>query len=279
MGNREVSVRYLREALALARQVGDRRRELLTCAILAAESAMRGASEEAQQIYVEASASVRGLEEQALANFELVYLGEIARYSGHLDEAEHWHQQALSLALSTGDRQHQELATADLGLVAQQRGDTATAHRAFEEGLALARQLGAPYSVGWELNALGELTLSEGEFEAALQYFAEALLQLEQVSDPQLVLHVQGNLALARGQEALRQGDMESAQRNLRDASHLFDQSDPIMDFRDQRSAVEQLLATLVEKAPTIASPAAPEVDAASTKSQVKKSRWPWSRK
>ncbi len=121
--------------------------------------------------------------------FARVGLGLVARRAGDLDTAERLFQESLDW-----NRRLEAdydvpfygvtLILAELGFVAEQRGDAVRARQLHLEGLAAARELGDPRSVALAHEGLAGVAALEGATEEALRLLAEASALRESIGAP-----------------------------------------------------------------------------------------------
>lgn len=121
--------------------------------------------------------------------FARVGLGLVARRAGDLDTAE----RLLRTSLDWNRRLEADNGTpfygvtlilAELGFIAEQRGDAARARILHVEGLATARELGDPRSVALAQEGLAGVAVLEGGVEEARRLLAEAAALRESVGAP-----------------------------------------------------------------------------------------------
>jgi predicted ATPase/DNA-binding winged helix-turn-helix (wHTH) protein len=83
-----------------------------------------------------------------------------------------------------------------------------------QQALAVARQLGAPHSLAWALNAVGSALGTLGRFEAALQAGQEGLALARELDDGVLLFTLLNNIATLQH----RFGQLDAAARCYREA-------------------------------------------------------------
>lgn len=122
-------------------------------------------------------------------DFARVGLGLVARRAGGLDTAERLFQESLDwnrrLEADYGVPFYgMTLILAELGFIAEQRGDAAPARALHAEGLAAAREVGDPRSVALAYEGLAGVAVLEGAAEEALRLLREAAALRESVGAP-----------------------------------------------------------------------------------------------
>lgn len=101
-----------------------------------------------------------------------------------------------------------------LARIAEFRGRYEEALDFAQQALAVARQLGAPHSLAWALNAVGSALGTLGRFEAALQAKQEALALARGLDDGVLLFTLLNNTATHQH----RAGQLDAAERGYREA-------------------------------------------------------------
>ena len=208
------------EAAALARAVGDARRE--AAAIEAIAGAQLAVSEYPLALarYLDALAIWRTLDDapgkarclQGIASVD-IFVGDYALALGRLEEALRVVQDEVAPE-EEADIQHR------LGMVYARLGDLTRAHEFYEAALERRRALGDTSAAAASLNSLGVLLLRWGEqrlesqpelaredFRRARQVFEEALAKADEAGDPHLKALALGNI----GSAVAFLGDLEHA--------------------------------------------------------------------
>ncbi|MEV0828502.1 BTAD domain-containing putative transcriptional regulator [Nonomuraea rubra] len=121
--------------------------------------------------------------------FARVGLGLVARRAGDLDAAERLFQQSLAwnrrLRADYGLPFYGvTLLLAELGFIAEQRGDTTAARSLHLEGLAAAREVGDPRAIALAREGLAGVAAAEGAYEEAAALLEEAAALRESVGAP-----------------------------------------------------------------------------------------------
>ena len=129
-------------------------------------------------------------------------------------QARQWAERALSLpSVLVSERRAHVLGA--LGEAAEARGDLAEARRAFEQALALSRELDKPQWMAAYLTELADVALGEGDSETARRLAEEsAAIRRERVGG--LYLH---RPLLTLADVALAEGDLDQAWEHLESAT------------------------------------------------------------
>ena len=92
-------------------------------------------------------------------------------------------RESLAIAREVGDKWGMVSALHNLGNVATNGGDLASARRYHEESLAIAREMDHRWGIAWGLMGVGHVALSEHNYAAARSRFEESLAARKQIGD------------------------------------------------------------------------------------------------
>ncbi len=128
-------------------------------------------------------------------------------------------------------------------------GDYAAAARYEEEAVQLLQSVQDGNEAA-DLETLGEIALWTGDAARAVRIFQEALQKLESPFfqyDTEMIAHVRGNLAAARGEVARLSGYIEAARQGFEDALTIFKEAEIPYNHlaRNYEDFVRERLATL----------------------------------
>jgi predicted ATPase/DNA-binding NarL/FixJ family response regulator len=137
--------------------------------------------------------------------------GAMAIGTGDYDQAECWLTESVALARQAGDRYCLGFALGALGAVALRRGDLAQAWALPEEGLAHVRAVGDHDAIAALLGNLGSVAFFRGDYEEAVAHCEESLALYRRLGSVHGTASVLGNL----GRALLAQGAHERAQAVL----------------------------------------------------------------
>ncbi|WP_232668395.1 BTAD domain-containing putative transcriptional regulator [Pseudonocardia sp. TRM90224] len=223
-GERDAAERSARLGAELFDEVGDRWGQVLAAFALGALTSMVGDYPEAERLYTTALRRAEELELWPEVSYQLSWLGRTALLTGDFRRADELHERARRLAVeqgfTTGEmyaqtglalgarregrlddaerhlryilRWHRSvgfdagavLIVAELGFVAEQRGDAATARELHEEGLALARSTGDPRAIALAQEGLAGAHALAGEHAEAARLLDAAARARESVGAP-----------------------------------------------------------------------------------------------
>jgi tetratricopeptide (TPR) repeat protein len=219
-----------REAVSVARMLGDPKE--LASALGAAAAAARdhGHLDEAQELYGEASGIADTLEVGRGMAGVFTNLADAAAKLGKLHEAANLFARALASAQLGGVHPVTMLILYhNYGDVCTLLGDYASARQYHEEAVAMVRAL-QPGTEAVDLENLGEIALRTGDVEAASRLFHEALHQVLEspffAGAAQMVAHVRGNLAATAGEIARLRGDLQEARQDYEEALAIFERDE-----------------------------------------------------
>jgi predicted ATPase/class 3 adenylate cyclase len=171
------------------------------------------------------------------ANVGLRLVGALWRFwhlHGHLDEGRRWTEAVLALPESTGPTAERAKALTALGGVAYWQEDLPITHRAYEEALAISRQLGDRSAEGEGFYNLSFVPAYDGDFDTALALLQQGLSIFEElgiargVADSMWLLAIVARLegdtprARARAEESLRLHREAGDRFGVNDALHVL---------------------------------------------------------
>lgn len=145
-------------------------------------------------------------------------LGEVARMQGRLTEAELYTTQSLTHFRSMNYIFGMAWNIRSLGEIKRMRMDMESAAKHYAEAQTLFLQCGDPQGQAWTNHALGELALERIHVKQSLDYFQQALQQLDTISDEYMRGRAYRNMAWAKWLEK----DTQSAYRLLQESQHIF---------------------------------------------------------
>jgi non-specific serine/threonine protein kinase len=208
------------EALALRRELGDRRGIVSSLTDLGIVAFYQGEHNRAAALIEEALTFHRELGNRRGIADSLSNLGNLAYYQAEYGRAAALYEEALARYRDLGDRHGIATLLHNLGDVAQALGEYGRAGALVEEALALFRALGDQRAIAGSLGNLGRVVFRQGEYGRAAALQAEGLLLSRDLGARHLqTLGLEGLawVAAARGQ-ALRAAWLGGAAAELRGA-------------------------------------------------------------
>lgn len=201
-------------ALALYRQVGDRRGEGAARNSLALFAQLQSDFAQAQADYEAALRIHRTLGDRHNEAITLSGLAGVYAKRGNFADSDHAFQQTLQLARAVGYRIGEVHALNSLGVNQMHQGKLAAARGYYEQALPIARQSAYLRGEGALLNNLGNLASDEGDYAQAEAYYRAALAVAQQSGDRYYVcgrLHNIGNMRRFQGDYVAAHGYYQEA--------------------------------------------------------------------
>ncbi|HLK60521.1 MAG TPA: tetratricopeptide repeat protein [Chthonomonadaceae bacterium] len=153
--------------------------------------------------------------------------GTLARMQGDYRSARSLYEEGLAIARELGDKRGLAESLLNLGNVAFNLGDYISARALYEEGLPLRRELGDKQDIASSLNNLGLVADNQGDYASARTLYEESLAIKREFGDKQGIASSLNNL----GSVASTQGDFISARS-------LFEESLTIQQELGERSGI-----------------------------------------
>jgi tetratricopeptide (TPR) repeat protein len=181
----EPSRAYAREALDLARELGDLRGECDGLTGLARAALREGAYDEVAEYAAEGVRKARAAGDAAAEGAPLHLQAAAARLSGEYDRARELYLESVALADRLGDEQRRQMELHNLGWVELHRGDVEAAARMFAE--RDARTGIDAYGDAWSDLDAAAVALGRGDRDEALRLFElgrQKLVELGAALDP-----------------------------------------------------------------------------------------------
>jgi predicted ATPase len=223
-GDLAAAVRWLEQATALARAVGDQRTAASALNALGTIDLHRNDMQGAEARYEESLALMRQAEDQRGIAAALLNLGVSVFYQGNLERADASFVEALALFREVGDRNSIAVALADRGGVARRRGEGPQALALGREALALAHELDDPRRCADILEELAKTLAATGQGDQSARLLGAATALRETLGAP-LPSHeradVEQEVAAARaavGEEAWEASFMAGRALSLEEA-------------------------------------------------------------
>jgi tetratricopeptide (TPR) repeat protein len=208
------------QALALRRELGDKRGIAGSLSNLAGVAERRGDYGRAVPLFEEALALARVSGDTLSIAKTLGNLGLALGHQGNIEREAALFEEALALFRALGDRHSIAGALDNLGLVAFQQGEYERARALHDEALSLFRALEAKRGIAGSLTNLGAVAERQGDYEQATDLSRESLLLNRAIgAEEQAVegLQTMVLVAAARGQPK-RAAQLAGAAEALREA-------------------------------------------------------------
>lgn len=186
------------ESLALFREAGDRWGQLQAMAVLGRVAEIEGDYAEAGRLHREGLRIAEELGLWTDASMRLSELGRMELLTGDHARADELHERGRRLAVEQGDRPAEEFAEIGLALSARRQGRLDDAEAYLSRWLEWNRQFDAANGAALILAELGFVAELRGDVEAALARHKEGLAAARATGDPRAVALAWEGLAGAR---------------------------------------------------------------------------------
>ncbi len=207
-GRSEEAATGFEQALALAREIGDRRREASILVIYGNLRRDQGRMDDARAHAQASLAIARDVGNRRLEGNLIGNLGILHAVQGRFEEARVHFEQALAIHREVGNRRIEGIDTSNLGNVYLEQGKLEEAGARFHQALAIHREVGNRRDEGVVIGNLGLLCRDQGRLDEARERAGDALAICREVGDRRFegviltvlanVLRDQGRLAEAR---------------------------------------------------------------------------------
>jgi tetratricopeptide (TPR) repeat protein len=171
------------QALAIARDIGDRRSEGAALGNLGICRRRLGEYPQAIDLYGQALAIFRDIGDREGEGVALVGLGSCRRRLGEYPQAIDLYGQALAIARDIGDREGEGVALVGLGNCHTSLGEYQWATGLYGRALAIARDIGDRQAENTTLGTLGECRRRLGEYTQAIDLHSQALAIARDIGD------------------------------------------------------------------------------------------------
>lgn len=222
MGRYDQATGYLEESLAIAREIGDRRRIGAALQLLGMASLGQGDLITARGHLEEGLALARELGDRRELAAATNGLAQVHRVEGALDTSEPLYEEVLALARELGDREIVAIALLNLAMVSISRGLADRARALLLDALAIARDIGSKPAGQSVLEVCAGLATCSEEWERAARFYGIAEMQTEQTGlhrDPADEAFLAPLIARAR--EALGATAFASAEADVGSLSYV----------------------------------------------------------
>ena len=209
---------HARASLAIAREVGNRRLEGNLIGNLGILHAVQGRLEEARAHFEQALAIHREVGNRRIEGIDTSNLGNVYREQGKLEEAGAHFQQALAIHREVGNRRDEGVVIGNLGLLCSDQGRLDDARELCEDALAICREVGDRLFEGVMLGDLANVLRDQGRMAEARAHLDQALAIHRAVGNRRAEGSVLGSL----GELLAREGRFDEARELLRQGEALL---------------------------------------------------------
>ncbi len=166
---------FIRESLAIARQLGDKQGAAVSLNALAVFARDQGDLAVAHALFEESLMLWRELGEQTAVARSLSNLANTVKLQGDNARARALYAECLSIFRELGDRTGVAWATNYQGDVVRDQGDSGGARILYEQCLEMFRELGDRWGIAGTLADLGSLSREEGDYATARSQYRESI--------------------------------------------------------------------------------------------------------
>ena len=170
-----------REALDIARKLGDKRGVAVSLNALAVNARNSGEVAAAHSLFEESLMLWRELGDQKAVARSLSNLANVVKLQGDYARARSLHAECLSIFSGLGDRTGVAWSLNSQGDVARDQGDSAAAKTLYEQGLAIFWELGDRWGIAATLNDLGNLAMEQRNPSTARSLYRESLKTFQEL--------------------------------------------------------------------------------------------------
>ena len=218
------SLESFQQALAIHREVGDRRGEGISLRGLALLHRHQARISEALEHYSQALIIAREMGDRGNEGGALAGLATAQHEVGRVSEALECFQQALAIHREMGDRRYEGITLGNLALLHHDQGHNPETLECYSQALAIHREVGSRLYEGNILGGLALLHHDQGNIPEALEHYSQALAIHREVGNRRFEGVALGNL----GDLLSSQGDLQSAEASLRGAIAIGDETLPV---------------------------------------------------
>ncbi len=209
---------HLETSLAIARDVGHRRLEGNLVGNLGILHAVQGRMEEARAHFEQALAIHREVGNRRIEGIDTSNLGNVHREQGRLEEAGTRYHEALAIHREVGNRRDEGIVIGNLGLLCSDQRRLDEAREHCEDALAICREVGDRVFEGVILGCLASVLRDQGSMAEARSHLEQALAIHRSVGNRRSEGTALGGL----GELFAREGRFEEARNVLRDGERLL---------------------------------------------------------
>ncbi len=170
-----------REALDIARQLGDTRGIAVSLNALGVNDRNRGDAAVAHSLFEESLTMWREVGDQKAVARSLSNLANVVKSQGDFTRARSLHAECLSIFSGLGDRTGVAWSLNSQGDVAREQGDCAAAQTLYEQGLAIFWELSDRWGIAATLNDLGNLAMEQQNSSTARSLYRESLKTFQEL--------------------------------------------------------------------------------------------------
>jgi tetratricopeptide (TPR) repeat protein len=182
-GQFEQAIELYEKALVIAREIGDRWSEGIQLTRLGLAYRALGQIEQAITCYEEALTIAHEISDRWEEGDRLGNLGSAYRLLGRLEQAIEFYEKALTVATEVGDRRGACVQVGRLGVIYRDLGQRKRAIELIEKALVISREIGDRQGEGLWLGQLGLVYYDLGQLEMSIEFLEGALAIVREIND------------------------------------------------------------------------------------------------
>jgi DNA-binding SARP family transcriptional activator/predicted ATPase len=191
------SMRYLRFASRIAEDCGEQVKQADILLSIGGVACAQGDWPAAQEALRHCLALYQALDYQWGIGHALRFLGTLALARGEMPSARHYYQESLATAQKIGNRIGEALVLDQLGLLHLAEAQLDQGIDTLRRALAIFQEIGVESGAGRTLAHLGRAAMARPDYDAARQYFLQAIQTARRVqASPLLIESAAGVLQL-----------------------------------------------------------------------------------
>ncbi|MFD0745884.1 tetratricopeptide repeat protein [Phytohabitans flavus] len=201
-GRLDLAEQWLRQALHITKEVGDRRAIAGTCHQLGMIEHRRGQLDQAEEWYRQSIAINMEIKDQPGLAVTYHQLGLADQFRGRLDEARHWYEMALDIDSALGNEPGVAAAYDSFGMLERLRGRLDEAEEWYRESLIVSDRIGDMPAMAVTRFQLGVADQQRDQYDEAERWYQESLAIFQELNNqPEIakVYHQLGSLAFDKG--------------------------------------------------------------------------------
>jgi predicted ATPase/DNA-binding SARP family transcriptional activator len=215
-GDHQASKAYNQEALRIRQEIGDQVGAASVMQNLSDEFLAEGDFATARTYLEQALAIQRAIQDQWGAGHVLRCIGTILHQLGDYAQARDYYEQALDLIGGVGMAFYEGQALAYVSLLSHHEGDDLAAREQSKRGLAIAREIDDRLNQGWLLDTYGHALAGLGDLDQAADAYQQALALRRELAQPHLAAESLAGLARVALQRGNVDAAMEQVEEILR---------------------------------------------------------------
>ena len=233
IGNFRKAIEHYEQALAISLEIGDRRAEGRNLGNLGTAYYHLGDIRKAVEYYEQALAISREISDRRAEGGNLGNLGTAYLDIGNTRKAIDYYEQALAISREIDDRRAEGGSLANLGLACSDLGEIRKAIEYYEKALAISRETGDRRAEGSNLGSLGQAYYNLGNTREAIKYYENALAISQEIGDRMGEGHHLSNLGLAYS-------DLGETRKAIEYYERALEISQEIEDKKGRRNPIGQ---------------------------------------